>query len=83
ADADGAAPHSNPDSHVGGVQERDAGGAAAGLGLCGPNLPVLGSPAALPQEPLRSAAGTPTGRSPTGEPPLLSHPSDRGHTASA
>ena len=65
ADADGAASHPDSDGHVGGVQEGHAGGAAARLGLCGSDLPLLGPPAALSQKPLWSAAGTPTGCKPT------------------
>lgn len=83
ADADRASPHPNPDGHVGGVQERHAGGAAARLGLCGPDLPLLGPPAAVSQKPLWSTAGTPTGFDPTGELPELPHPSDWRYSASA
>lgn len=83
ADADRAAPYPDPNGHVGGVQERHAGGAAAGLGLCGPDFPLFGSPAGLPQEPLQSSAGTQTGWNPNRELPKLHHPQDWRYTASA
>lgn len=83
ADADRAASHPNPNSHVRGVQERHARGAATGLGLCGQDVPLLGPAAPLPQKPLRSTPGTTTGHNPAREFAKLPHPADWRHPASA
>lgn len=83
ADADRVASHPNPNRHVGGVQERHGRGAADGLGLRGPYLPLFGSSAALPQEPFWFAAGTQAGCYPTWQPSELPHPSDWRSTAPA